>query len=101
MALEEEGSKLNISQKNHKHELTYALVGNPNSGKTTLFNHLTGLKQKVANYPGVTVEKKEGCCFSQHGERMHLIDLPGAYSLSAHSPDEEILQQVLLGNMKE
>lgn len=91
--------EFNISQKSHKHELTYALVGNPNSGKTTLFNHLTGLKQKVANYPGVTVEKKEGCCYSQHGERMRLIDLPGAYSLSAHSPDEEILQQVLLGNM--
>ncbi len=91
--------EFNISQKSHKHELTYALVGNPNSGKTTLFNHLTGLKQKVANYPGVTVEKKEGCCYSQHGERMRLIDLPGAYSLSAHSPDEEILQKVLLGNI--
>lgn len=99
MTPEEREAELNISQKVHKHELTYALVGNPNSGKTTLFNHLTGLKQKVANYPGVTVEKKEGCCYSQHGERMHLIDLPGAYSLSAHSPDEEILQQVLLGNM--
>lgn len=101
MTIEEEGSERNISQKSHKQELTYALVGNPNSGKTTLFNHLTGLKQKVANYPGVTVEKKEGCCFSQHGERIRLLDLPGAYSLSAHSPDEEILQQILLGNIKD
>lgn len=83
----------------NKKELTYALIGHPNSGKTTLFNHLTGLKQKVANYPGVTIEKKEGCCYSQHGERIHLIDLPGAYSLSAHSPDEEILQNLLLGNI--
>lgn len=87
-------------EQNNKKELVYALVGNPNSGKTTLFNNLTGLKQKVANYPGVTVEKKEGCCFSQYGERIRLIDLPGAYSLSAHSPDEEVLQQVLLGKIE-
>lgn len=85
---------------NKKKELVYALVGNPNSGKTTLFNQLTGLKQKVANYPGVTVEKKEGCFCSQHGKKVRLIDLPGAYSLSAHSPDEEILQKVLLGKME-
>lgn len=90
----------NIFEKNNQKELVYALVGNPNSGKTTLFNHLTGLNQKVANYPGITVEKKEGCCFSQYGERIHLIDLPGAYSLCAHSPDEEVLQQVLLGKME-
>lgn len=80
-------------------ELVYALVGNPNSGKTTIFNHLTGLCQKVANYPGVTVEKKIGICFSQHGQKMKIIDLPGAYSLSPHSPDEEILQKVLFGGI--
>ncbi len=77
--------------------LIYALVGNPNCGKTTLFNALTGLKQKVGNYPGVTVERKEGECFSQHGLRLRLIDLPGAYSLNARSPDEAILRDVLLG----
>lgn len=74
-----------------------AIVGNPNSGKTTLFNLLTGLRQKVANYPGVTVEKKIGECFSQHGRKLRLIDLPGAYSLNARSPDEAVLRDVLLG----
>ena len=77
--------------------LLYALVGNPNCGKTTIFNALTGLRQKVANYPGVTVEKKVGECFSQHGKPMRLIDLPGAYSLNARSPDEAVLRDVLLG----
>ena len=81
--------------------LIYALVGNPNCGKTTLFNALTGLKQKVGNYPGVTVERKEGECFSQHGQRLRLIDLPGAYSLNARSPDEAILRDVLLGRRKD
>ncbi|MDX2109670.1 MAG: ferrous iron transport protein B [Verrucomicrobiota bacterium] len=75
----------------------FAVVGNPNSGKTTLFNALTGLRQKVANYPGVTVERKEGVCYSQHGKPIRIIDLPGAYSLSARSPDEAIMQDVLLG----
>lgn len=74
-----------------------AIVGNPNSGKTTIFNLLTGLKQKVANYPGVTVEKKIGECYSQHGKKLRLIDLPGAYSLNARSPDEAVLRDVLLG----
>ena len=74
-----------------------AIVGNPNSGKTTLFNMLTGLRQKVANYPGVTVEKKIGECYSQHGNKLRLIDLPGAYSLNARSPDEAVLRDVLLG----
>lgn len=75
----------------------FAVVGNPNSGKTTLFNALTGLRQKVANYPGVTVERKEGVAYSQHGKPLTLIDLPGTYSLSARSPDEAITQSVLLG----
>lgn len=74
-----------------------AIVGNPNSGKTTVFNLLTGLRQKVANYPGVTVEKKMGECYSQHGKKLRLIDLPGAYSLNARSPDEAVLRDVLLG----
>jgi ferrous iron transport protein B len=76
---------------------TYALVGNPNCGKSTLFNALTGLKQKVGNYPGVTVEKKVGTIYSQHGQPMTVIDLPGAYSLAARSPDEAVTRDVLLG----
>lgn len=80
------------------HEVTvFALVGNPNSGKTSLFNALTGLRQKVGNYPGVTVERKEGIVYSQHGRKLSVIDLPGAYSLNVRSPDEEIMVDVLLG----
>ena len=75
----------------------YALVGNPNCGKSTLFNALTGLKQKIGNYPGVTVEKKMGTAYSQHGQPITVIDLPGAYSLAARSPDEAVTRDVLLG----
>ncbi len=75
----------------------YAMVGNPNCGKTTLFNALTGLRQKVGNYPGVTVEKKIGEAYSQHGRPIKIIDLPGAYSLAARSPDEAVTRDVLLG----
>jgi len=75
----------------------YALVGNPNCGKSTLFNALTGLKQKVGNYPGVTVERKMGTAYSQHGHPIQIIDLPGAYSLAARSPDEAVTRDVLLG----
>jgi ferrous iron transport protein B len=75
----------------------YALVGNPNCGKSTLFNALTGLKQKVGNYPGVTVEKKIGTAYSQHGQPITVIDLPGTYSLAARSPDEAVTRDVLLG----
>ncbi|MDB6094179.1 MAG: ferrous iron transport protein [Verrucomicrobia bacterium] len=75
----------------------YALVGNPNCGKSTLFNALTGLKQKVGNYPGVTVEKKIGTTYSQHGQPITVIDLPGTYSLAARSPDEAVTRDVLLG----
>jgi ferrous iron transport protein B len=74
-----------------------ALAGNPNAGKTTLFNALTGMRQKVGNYPGVTVEKKEGRCQLTSQQDVLLVDLPGTYSLSPKSPDEEIARDILLG----
>jgi ferrous iron transport protein B len=77
--------------------LTIALAGNPNSGKTTLFNALTGLRQRVANYPGVTVEKKIGAARLPGGRPVTLIDLPGAYSLIPTSPDERVTMEVLRG----
>ncbi len=83
------------------HTPIYAFVGNPNCGKSTLFNALTGLKQKVGNYPGVTVEKKIGETYSQHGHPIKIIDLPGAYSLAARSPDEAVLRDVLLGRRED
>jgi ferrous iron transport protein B len=76
-----------------------ALVGNPNSGKTALFNALTGSRHKVANYAGVTVEKKEGNFISPAGARVKVIDLPGTYSLRARSPDEVVTRDVVLGRM--
>jgi ferrous iron transport protein B len=77
--------------------LTIALAGNPNSGKTTIFNALTGLRQKVANYPGVTVEKKVGRCKLPDGSWASIIDLPGTYSLISRSPDEIVAMEVLRG----
>jgi ferrous iron transport protein B len=74
-----------------------AILGNPNAGKSTLFNQLTGLRQKVGNYPGVTVEKKVGFCDLPSGDRAELTDLPGSYSLHPGSPDEVIVRDVLLG----
>lgn len=80
--------------------LTIALAGNPNAGKTTLFNALTGMRQKVANYPGVTVERKEGFWrLSKDAKNAHLIDLPGLYSLDATSYDEQIARDVLTGTV--
>jgi len=77
---------------------TIAVCGNPNTGKSTVFNALTGLRQKVANFPGVTVDKRTGSC--QLGESVcQLIDVPGTYALAAHSPDEMIAVDVLLGSM--
>ena len=77
--------------------LRLALVGNPNTGKTTLFNALTGLRQRVGNFAGVTVERVEGTFRSATGRRVSCLDLPGSYSLSASSPDEQIALEVLLG----
>ncbi|HET9159346.1 MAG TPA: ferrous iron transporter B, partial [Caulobacteraceae bacterium] len=74
-----------------------ALVGNPNSGKTALFNALTGSRQKVANYAGVTVERKEGQLTTAAGRRISVLDLPGTYSLRARSPDEAVTRDVVLG----
>lgn len=74
-----------------------ALVGNPNCGKTALFNLLTGSRQKVANYAGVTVERKSGRLTTPSGRTMEVLDLPGAYSLAAASPDEEITRDICLG----
>src|SRR5947208_9400758 len=81
--------------------LTVALAGNPNSGKTTIFNALTGLRQKVANYPGVTVEKKTGRCKLDDGRWIDVIDLPGTYSLISRSPDERVAMEVLRGLRKD
>ena len=74
-----------------------ALLGNPNCGKTALFNRLTGARQKVANYAGVTIERKEGSFTSPDGRGFRLLDLPGAYSLSATTPDEAITRDVVAG----
>jgi len=77
-------------------QIKVALIGNPNTGKTSIFNSLTGLNQKIANYPGVTVEKKEGICKLDRGVKAHIYDLPGTYSLNASSIDENIVVEMLL-----
>ncbi|WP_018075804.1 ferrous iron transporter B [Novosphingobium nitrogenifigens] len=74
-----------------------ALVGNPNAGKSALFNALTGARQKIANYPGVTVERKAGRLLLPNGEPVELVDLPGTYGLEATSPDEEVTRRVIMG----
>jgi ferrous iron transport protein B len=78
-----------------KKEIVVALAGNPNSGKTTVFNNLTGARQHVGNWPGVTVEKKEGDCNFQ-GYRIKVVDLPGVYSLTAYSIDEVIARNYVV-----
>ncbi len=85
-----------MSENGHNSHITIALAGNPNAGKTTLFNSLTGLRQKVANYPGVTVERKEGP-WAINGKAANLIDLPGLYSLDATSLDEQIASDIIRG----
>ncbi|NNM23967.1 MAG: ferrous iron transport protein B [Flavobacteriaceae bacterium] len=77
-------------------QLNVALLGNPNTGKTSVFNRLTGLNQKVGNYPGITVEKKEGICKLPRGVKAHVLDLPGTYSLNASSLDENVVIELLL-----
>ena len=77
-------------------QITVALAGNPNTGKSTVFNALTGLQQHVANWPGKTVEKKEGICTRVSGAQMTVVDLPGTYSLSAYSPEEVIARDYIL-----
>jgi ferrous iron transport protein B len=76
--------------------INVALIGNPNTGKTSVFNQLTGLKQKVGNYPGITVEKKEGLCKLPRGVKAHILDLPGTYSLNTTSLDESVAVELLL-----
>lgn len=77
-------------------QIKVTLIGNPNTGKTSLFNALTGLNQKVGNYPGVTVDKKEGICKLSRGVKAHVLDLPGTYSLNASSIDENVVIELLL-----
>ena len=77
-------------------EIKVALIGNPNTGKTSVFNQLTGLNQKVGNYPGITVEKKEGVCKLPRGVKAHILDLPGTYSLNTTSLDESVAVELLL-----
>ncbi len=77
-----------------------ALVGNPNAGKSALFNALTGARQKVGNYPGVTVERKAGRMSLPDGRPIELIDLPGTYSLEPASPDEQVTRDVLFGKQE-
>ena len=80
--------------------LTIALVGNPNSGKSTLFNALTGKNQRVGNYAGVTVEVKSGETYTPHGQKLHVLDLPGCYSLRAGSKDEQVALDALTGKFE-
>lgn len=77
-------------------QINVALIGNPNTGKTSVFNRLTGMNQKVGNYPGITVEKKEGTCIFGRNCKVHILDLPGTYSLNASSLDENIVIELLL-----
>jgi len=78
-----------------KVDLSVALVGNPNTGKSTVFNAITGLNQKIGNFPGVTVDKKTGYCNLPNGRTAEIIDLPGTYSLYPKSRDESIVFSVL------
>src|SRR5687767_214177 len=83
-----------------KHSPLVAVVGNPNAGKSALFNALTGARQKVGNYPGVTVERHVGRLTLDDGRPIELVDLPGAYGLDPTSPDEAVTRDVLLGKQQ-
>ncbi len=88
------------SLRNGVHSHVVAIIGPPNSGKSTLFNRLTGLRQKVANFPGVTVEQRVGKAKMQHHHAdVTLVDLPGVYSLNPRSEDEQVTRDVLAGTM--
>ncbi len=91
------GSGVNPSTMNPSGPASIALVGNPNCGKTALFNLLTGARQKVANYAGVTVERKVGAARLPDGQRISVVDLPGSYSLTPATPDEQVMLEVLQG----
>ena len=88
-------------EQNDSQRIKIALLGNPNSGKTSLFNHLTGLHQKVGNFPGVTTEKKTGICKLSEKRTATIIDLPGTYSIYPNTLDEEIVTEILLSNSKD
>ena len=90
---------MNQTTLSEKKPLWVALAGNPNSGKTTVFNALTKLRQKVGNYPGVTIEKKVGRMVFEGERVVNILDLPGTYSLAVRSPDEQVARDVLLGNI--
>jgi len=91
---------MNIAVTSETHPTRIALAGNPNCGKTAIFNALTGGRQKVGNYAGVTVERKEGSFTSASGTKFSLLDLPGTYSLDAKTPDETITRDVLFGKVE-
>ena len=79
-----------------KKKFNLLLLGNPNTGKSSLFNKLTGINQKVGNFPGVTVEKKEGTINCKNNCFVNVIDLPGTYSVNSFSPEEEVVSNILL-----
>ncbi|MDL1950487.1 ferrous iron transporter B, partial [Acidobacteria bacterium ACD] len=87
------------TEREHVFPRVVAVVGPPNSGKSTLFNRLTGLRQKVANYPGVTVEQHVGRFRADDGREVLLVDLPGVYSLAPRSEDERVTHDALLGTL--
>ena len=84
-----------------KDTIKVALIGNPNTGKTSVFNQLTGLHQQVGNYPGITVEKKIGTCKLNETSKATIIDLPGTYSLNASSIDENVVIELLMNKKDE
>ena len=96
LAIRKETAALIIIEKPMSKQLNVALIGNPNTGKTSVFNALTGLNQKVGNYPGITVDKKQGVCRLSRGVKAHILDLPGTYSLNASSLDENVVIELLL-----
>lgn len=99
--LEHQRNEAIAQHKHHAQSLRVALVGKPNCGKTVIFNALTGSRQKVANYTGVTVEKKHGLFSTPQNTIINLIDLPGTYSLRARSPDEKVTREVILNQFAE